>query len=337
MTERVLYIGTTDGLYQGEANGSGLHARLLGFKGEGPMRATVAVDVDDPRRLYAGTTRVGMFRSDDAGATWAEINDGIVYKDVWSIVQHPRTRMLYAGTCPSNVFKSADGGDTWQECKHLSTLPTTKGWTGPVPPHVSRLKSLSLCAQDPNAIYGAIEEGWAIRSLDGGQTWDQIAEGMDHDGHTIAVMPDDPNTVVATGGKGAYRSVDRGTTWTLSNDGIEDCHYTPAHLIVHSARPQVLLTAVSAVGPGGWSRPEGPGVRFVRSENQGRSWDVMQEGLPGDYHGVPRALAGDSEDLDLYYAGMTDGTVWMSQDGGDSFHQILGGLPPVLSIRVAHQ
>jgi hypothetical protein len=32
---------------------------------------------------------------------------------------------------------------------------------------------------------------------------------------------------------------------------------------------------------------------------------------------------------------MTDGTIWLSDDGGESFRQILGGLPSVSSIRVA--
>jgi photosystem II stability/assembly factor-like uncharacterized protein len=173
-------------------------------------------------------------------------------------------------------------------------------------------------------------------SDDGGQTWEQIAEGMDHDGHAIAVMPDDPRKIVATGGKGVYLSADRGDSWTQSNQGIEHCRYTPADLVVHSARPNVMLTAVSEVGPGGWRRPEGPGVSFVRSEDQGATWTVLSEGLPADYHGVPRALAGDSDDLDLYVSGMTDGAVWLSEDGGDSFHRILGGLPQVLSVAIGH-
>jgi hypothetical protein len=61
---------------------------------------------------------------------------------------------------------------------------------------------------------------------------------------------------------------------------------------------------------------------------------MMREGLPGGYFGVPRALAGDAENLDDYYAGMTDGVVWQSRDGSESFHQILTGLPAVLSITV---
>jgi hypothetical protein len=34
---------------------------------------------------------------------------------------------------------------------------------------------------------------------------------------------------------------------------------------------------------------------------------------------------------------MTDGSVWMSDDGGESFSQILGGLPPITSLRVGRR
>ena len=34
--------------------------------------------------------------------------------------------------------------------------------------------------------------------------------------------------------------------------------------------------------------------------------------------------------------GMNDGTIWSSADSGESFRQIVGGLPSVSSIRVAH-
>lgn len=332
MTNRTLFLGTGDGLYRATGSGAGFSAELSGFKGAGEFRAAVVQDCSDPTTLFAGTTKAGMYRSRDSGRTWHEANTGLTYKNVWSLVQHPKTGALYAGTSPTGVFISHDHGASWQECEQLPTLPSTKGWTGPVPPHVSRLKGLALDAADPDYIYGAIEEGWAIRSLDGGKTWEQIAEGIDHDGHSVVILPEGPRSVLATTGHGMFRSEDAGDHWQPANDGLTTRHYTPSPIAVHPARPATLLTAVTAVSPAGWRRPEGGDSAFARSNDGGRTWTTSSKGLPSPCVAVPRALVADPEDPDTFYTGMTDGTLWVSRDGGDSFRQLLSGLPAIMSI-----
>jgi photosystem II stability/assembly factor-like uncharacterized protein len=331
-TGSALYIGTANGLYLGEPQGATYEARLLGLEGLGVMRARVTVDAAEPERLYAGTTRGGLLRSEDRGQTWREINQGIVHKDVWSIVQHPTTKTLFAGTSPAAVYWSDDSGESWHEYEELAQLPTTKGWTGPLPPHVSRMKTLAL-ADDPSFIYGAIEEGWAVRSLDGGETWQQLSEGFDHDGHAIALMKANPRTVIATGGKGIYRSEDGGDSWAKVSENLLPYRYTPADIAVHPDNPRVLFTALSTEGPGGWQRGN-IGVGYARSEDEGTTWELLPS-LAEATRAVPRALVADPSAPDTLYAGMTDGSVWMSQDGGDSFRQILSGLPSVHSLCVA--
>ena len=119
-----------------------------------------------------------------------------------------------------------------------------------------------------------------------------------------------------------------------SSEGL-DCRYM-AQLIVHPARPKLLFTAAAAVPPPFWRRPEGACSAFYRSENQGDSWERLSGGLPEHFKAAPRAVAGDAEDPNGFFVGMTDGTVWLSENGGESFRQILIDLPQVTSIRVAH-
>lgn len=52
---------------------------------------------------------------------------------------------------------------------------------------------------------------------------------------------------------------------------------------------------------------------------------------------MPRGLVGDPDAMDTCYAGMTDGSVWMSADDGQHFEQIVGGLPPVQSLAVGRR
>jgi photosystem II stability/assembly factor-like uncharacterized protein len=149
-------------------------------------------------------------------------------------------------------------------------------------------------------------------------------------------MPDDAAKVISTSGHGVYRSEDGGATFAGSSEGL-DCQYL-AQIVVHPAKPQTLFTAAAEVPPPFWARrPEGANAGFFRSEDQGRSWQRISGGLPSQIKPAPRATAGDPDDPDAYFVGMTDGSVWMSEDGGATFRQILSGIPPVQSITVSRR
>ena len=70
--ERTLFVSTSNGAFRASGNGRGWSADDLGLPPTGGMRAAVVADKDNPRRLYAGTSRAGAFRSEDGGGTWRE-------------------------------------------------------------------------------------------------------------------------------------------------------------------------------------------------------------------------------------------------------------------------
>jgi photosystem II stability/assembly factor-like uncharacterized protein len=330
------YAGTSDGLFLVErGSNDNASARVLGLPHLGGFRAPVVVDCADPTRLYAGTTRGGMFASDDAGETWHEINQGIVYKDIWSLVQHPTTGTLYAGTSPAGVFRSDDRGETWQACEALWQLPTTRQWCGPVPPYISRLKDLTLSDDDPDLVLGAIEEGWVVRSRDGGSSWEQLDQGVPHDTHTLRFVPGAPATLVLGSNEGWLRRTDAGSTWAVANTGLEGRAYTPAPLVTRASRPGVLFSSVTAVGPGGWRRAEGGDAAFCRSDDAGQSWQTLTVGLPQPMAAIPRAIAVNPSQPDGYVAGSTDGCLWVTDDDGATFRSLMSGLPGVMTLTAA--
>src|SRR5262252_8449959 len=218
-THARLLEGTVAGLFEARSNGSNWEARPTSLMDKGAVRGLV-VDVRDPQLLHAATSKGGFQRSQDGGRTWCELNDGILYKDGFSLTQHPATGDLYFGSQPASVFKSTDRGETWTDCEHLRSMPETNFWTFPHPPHMAHMKDLKVAPKDPNRIYGAIEEGWVVRSLDGGSTWETLKQGMEFDAHYITLMADRPQTILATSGTGVYRSENGGDTFHRSDEGI---------------------------------------------------------------------------------------------------------------------
>jgi photosystem II stability/assembly factor-like uncharacterized protein len=312
-----LLIGSAQGAFRAEVNGGEPQIESLGLQAAGGLRCPLLVDCNDKNVLFAGTVSNGVLRSRDGGRTWQEVNVGLSKPEIWWLEQHPKTGELWAGTSPASIFHSSDRGEHWEECEAVRRLPRVPDWTFPQPPHIPHVKHISLRADDPADILAAVEEGWLIRSRDGGATWSNLTEGTEFDSHTAYFMPDDARVIISTSGSGVYRSEDGGSSFAESGAGM-DRHYM-AHLAVHPSRPRVVFTAAASVPPPGWSRPEGARSAVYRSENQGKSWQRLSGGLPDDLPAAPRAVAGDPENADRVCVGMTDGTVWMTEDGGESF------------------
>ena len=156
----------------------------LGLQDVGGLRCPLLVDCNDPRTLFAGTVAAGVVRSRDGGKSWQKTSNGLTKPEIWWLEQHPRTGELWAGTSPASMFHSADRGEHWQECDGIQQLPRVPEWTFPNPPHIAHVKHLSLRADDPADILAAVEEGWLIRSRDGGRTWSNLTEGTEFDSHT---------------------------------------------------------------------------------------------------------------------------------------------------------
>src|SRR5438132_905787 len=81
---------------------------------------------------------------------------------------------------------------------------------GAARPYIGRLKDLTLSEDDPDLVLGAIEEGWLVRSRDGGRTWQQLDHGVPHDTHTVRFVPGAPATLVLGTNEGFLRSTDSG-------------------------------------------------------------------------------------------------------------------------------
>lgn len=236
----------------------------------------------------------GVWRSDDAGATWrltrltrgtmddwaatdpdfaamigwtpGDLPFGDAFAQVWSLgLHHGR---LYAGTKPARLLCSADGGESFAEVEGLTRHPSAGSWT----PGAAGLVLHTILGDpaDDRKLWTGISAAGVFATEDGGATWERRnrlsnAGACGHHDHPAAPRDGEVGHCVHN----MARAVD-GTLYQQNHHGV-------------------------------W-----------RSADGGRSWEDITEGLPSTF-GFP--IAAHPRD---------PGTVWTLPLNGD----IAGRFPP---------
>jgi hypothetical protein len=120
-SDRLLYAGTMKhGLYRAHLGQptEPMSARLSWLPVPGPFQSKwIRLIEFDPLRaseIYIGVEGGGLYKSNDDGQSWKEINEGLPTKDVECLAIDPEdTNHLYVGTHGSGLFTSKDGGVSW--------------------------------------------------------------------------------------------------------------------------------------------------------------------------------------------------------------------------------
>ena len=135
---------------------------------------------------------------------------------VWSLVFDPRDpRVLYAGYENCEIYRSEDGGERWRQLPVTVRFPEVTVAAGANP--AKRVLKLAANPANPDEIYGAIEVGGVIRSLDGGEHWENMSHGQylnddTVDMHGVLVGRWRPGTVFAIGRAGLFAARTRAST-----------------------------------------------------------------------------------------------------------------------------
>ena len=263
----------------------------------------------EPGVWYAGTSPVGLFRSEDGGATWSGVagfNDVLYPKIADKVMEVPEGSILHAvlvnprdashlyiALSTGGVFESADRGASWRALNRgveAYFLPEADAEFGHDP------HALALHPERPDRLYQQNHCG--IYRLDRpADTWQRIGRSMPAEvgdiGFALALHPRDPDTL-----------------WVFPMDGTDVWPRT---------------------SPGG--RPA-----VYCSRDGGATWRRQDRGLPPQHawFSVKRqALCADACDPVGVYFGTAAGEVWMSPDEGDTWAPIVRYLPPILSVAAA--
>ena len=101
-------------------------------------------------------------------------------------------------------------------------------------------------------------------------------------------------------------------------------------LLLHPRKPEIVLVAAAHHGPGSWRESHFAGTRISRSNDAGKTWEQLGNGLPDRLQGSVEAMCledwGDSFSV---FAATATGEVWCSDDGGDHWEEIMTGLAPI--------
>jgi len=262
----------------------------------------VHFDPFDPKHMFIGYTDIGMFASQDGGASWMSATVNGV----------PRA---WVGNTYWIEFDPKVPGRIWAAQSNMHDLPRMRMFKSPG-------RELSA-------------KGGIVYSEDGGKSWKVSSQGMPEMAPTDIVL--DPKSPVGarvlyvTGfGRGVYKSVDGGKSWTLKNTGLPATEPLTwrmalgndgALYVVTIRRSEELKTGTPEDG------------MIFRSRDGAESWERMK--LPEGVNG-PVSITIDPKDPKRLYVSAwgryilygfgvapADGGVFLSTDGGDHWKNVL--------------
>jgi photosystem II stability/assembly factor-like uncharacterized protein len=328
-----LFAATGDAVARIDSARTGFDV-TLSLDGSGAQ--CLAVDPDDPNRLYAGTFDKGLYRSRDGGETWQHVGDAIPHTRILSVAFAPARRpngqaAIYAGTEPSNLYRSEDDGETWETFPRLPELPSAPSWSFPPRPWTSHVRWIATHPVDPETVYVGIELGGVMCSRDGGATWEDRKPGSQYDSHALATHPAAPDHVYEAAGGGIAFSEDAGATWRPLDAGT-DRHYTWG-LAVDAADPDLWYVSATYSSREA-HRNNGDARALIYRKRDDAPWLALDGGgtLPNPLPYMPYALLAPRDRPGALIAGMQNGELWLTEDAGDSWRQLDVKLPGLLAL-----
>jgi hypothetical protein len=288
----------------------------------------VAVDPLRPELVYCGTFDQGLWYSHDAGKRWRHVDDGITSPHVMSVAVSSLERVgdygvVYAGTEPSAIYRSEDAGRSWRELTALRQLPSASSWSFPPRPYTSHIRWITPDPVREGRVFAAAEAGALVRSMDGGEHWDDRRSGGPFDTHTLIMHRLAPDRLYSAAGDGFMRpgqgfvqSDDGGDSWYRPDAGLE--HHYLWSVAADPADPSTLIIS-AAHGPREAHDPQYAESTIYRRSGTD-SWQRVH-GLPEPGGLLAFALASHESEPGVFYAANNRG-IFRSADGGMNWQML---------------
>ena len=311
---------------------AGLEIRNIGPALMSGRIADIAIDPTDQSVWYVAVGSGNIWKTRNAGTTWETIFDDQGSYSIGCITLDPSNpSTVWVGTGENvggrhvgfgdGVYRSLDGGSSWENMG------------------LSKTEHIGMIVVDPrdsNVVYVAAQgplwseggERGLFKTLDGGQTWENILSDGPYTGVNEVVMdPRDPDVLYASthqryrsvaalinGGPetAIYKTTDAGANWRKLEQGLPEEDMGKIGLAISPQNPDVVYATIELA----WRKGG-----FYRSEDGGASWEKRSDYLSGGTgpHYYQEIFASPHA-FDRIY--QMDVRLHWSQDGGLSFSMV---------------
>jgi photosystem II stability/assembly factor-like uncharacterized protein len=263
----------------------------------------IAYSPHDPRIVLAGTQTANLYRSEDGGHSWTDLQ----------VPMHPSVALEFLGGADAN---------------NNPRVRVERGKADDPIQHWTRVCQITFDPDDPNLVCACVEIDDAWVSHDGGRTFNRQNAGLDGaaaDVHGMAIVRNGKRRLFAATAFGLHTSDDDGQHWTF-NKLASPWQYTRS--IVERPDRAGVMYLTNGSGSPGWQG------RLYRSRDYGESWQDV--GLPGTVQSSVYFLAVNRADPMLGFAAGSLGQLYRTTDGGETWIELPRRLGEIRAIAWAH-
>ncbi len=228
------------------------------------------VNQNDSYTILAGYQYGNIWKSADGGYNWyPSYSYGIFGTGNWNYpltIDPLNPDVIYTGT--QNVFRSIDFGDTWSA---ISPALTQLDYTGTL--IFGTISYIDASPIDEDIIYAGTDDGKVWNTLNGGNTWQEVDNGLPERWVTcVKADPFDKHTAYVTlsgyrfhdNASHVYKTTDDGQSWTDIGTGLPD---VPVNGIIPDPLYESYFYLATDVG-------------VYYTVNGGASWQPAGSGMP---------------------------------------------------------
>jgi len=291
--------------------------------------ADLIVNPENTSQWYIAAASGGVWKTNNAGATFSPIFDGQGSYSIGCVTMDPSNpHTIWVGTGENNnqrsvaygdgLYRSPDGGKSW---KNMGLKNSEH--IGMIRVHPDNSNVVYVAAYGP--LWSKGGDRGLYKTTDGGETWDLILEVDEHTGiNEIHLDPRNPQVMYATahqrrrhvftyisGGPGSaiYKTTDGGANWRKLKSGLPGVNMGRIGMAVAPANPDVLYAIIEAEDDKGG---------FFRSTDRGESWHKQNDYVTsGNYY---QELICDPHDVNKVFSMNT--YCHVTYDGGKTIKKL---------------